>query len=51
MSIEDYNSKAQSVPTLFVVNMFPKQLKFDFERWELSKEKIDLAEERRVSFD
>jgi len=51
MSIEDYNSTAQSVPTLFVVNMFPKQLKFDFKRWELSAEKIEKAEERRVSFD
>jgi len=51
MSIEDYNSKTQSVPTVFVVNWFPKQLKFDFERWELSKEKIEAAEERTVNFD
>ena len=51
MSIEDYNSKVQSVPTVFVVGMFPKQLKFDFERWELSKEKIAVSEERTVKFD
>lgn len=50
-SIEDYNSQAQSMPTVFVVNKFPKQLKFDFERWTLSEAKIEAAEERTVSFD
>ena len=50
-SIEDYNAKAESVPTVFVVSKFPKQLKFDFERWELPKEKREASEERTVSFD
>ncbi|RLA62727.1 MAG: LemA family protein [Epsilonproteobacteria bacterium] len=50
-SIEDYNSKVESVPTIFIVNQFQKQLKFDFERWALSEAKIEQAEERTVSFD
>jgi hypothetical protein len=50
MSIEDYNSTIQSIPTLFIVGMFPKQLKFNFIRWELSKEKIQTSEERVVQF-
>jgi len=50
-SIEDYNAKVESVPTVFIVNKFPKQLKFDFERWTLSETKIAAAEERTVSFD
>lgn len=50
-SIEDYNGTAESIPAVFIVNQFPKQLKFEFERWELSEEKIKKAEERTVSFD
>jgi len=48
-SIEDYNSYAEGIPGVFIVGMFPK-LKYDFLRWELSKEKIEKAEERRVEF-
>ena len=51
MSIEDYNTTSQGIPGVFVVGIFKKQLKFDFVRWELSKEKIEKAEERVVSFD
>jgi len=50
-SIEDYNSTIESVPAVFVVNKFQKQLKFDFERWALAEEKIKASEERTVSFD
>lgn len=50
-SIEEYNSKIESVPAVFIVNQFKKQLKFDFERWSLSEAKIEKAEERTVSFD
>jgi LemA protein len=50
MSIEDYNGTVQSIPALFVVKMFPKQLKYDFKRWALSKENIKTAEERVVEF-
>jgi len=49
-SIEDYNAKAESIPAVFIVNMFPGKLKFNFERWELPAEKIRDAEERRVEF-
>lgn len=51
MSIEDYNTVSQGIPGVFVVSLFKKQLKFDFVRWELSKEKIEKSEERVVSFD
>jgi len=51
MSIEDYNTTSQGIPGVLVVSLFKKQLKFDFVRWELSKEKIEKAEERVVSFD
>lgn len=49
MSIEDYNAYAQGLPGLWIIKMFPN-LKHKFERWELSKEKIEAAEERVVSF-
>lgn len=51
MSIEDYNTTAEGIPGVLVVSLFKKQLSFDFVRWELSKEKIEKAEERVVSFD
>ncbi len=51
MSIEDYNTTAQGIPGVLVASIFKKQLSFDFVRWELSKEKIEKAEERIVSFD
>jgi LemA protein len=51
MSIEDYNTTSQGIPGVLVVSMFKKQLSFDFVRWELSREKIEKAEERVVSFD
>jgi LemA protein len=50
MSIEDYNSAVESIPGVLVAGMFPKQLKFEFLRWELSKEKIEKEEEKRVEF-
>lgn len=49
-SIEDYNAKVESIPAVFIVNQFPKQLKFDFERWSLSETKTKEAEERTVKF-
>jgi LemA protein len=49
-SIEDYNSKAESIPGVFIVALFPSMLKFTFIRWELSSEKIQQAEEKIVSF-
>ena len=51
MSIEDYNSTAQGIPGVFIVNLFKKQLYFEFKRWSLSKEKIKISEEKIVSFD
>lgn len=51
MSIEDYNGVAQGIPGVLIVSFFKKQLKFNFTRWSLSKEKIQSSEERIVSFD
>lgn len=49
-SVEDYNAYVQSFPANIVVGIFSSSLKHNFLRWELSKEKIEAAEERVVSF-
>jgi len=48
-SITRYSTTIQSVPDVFVVNMFPA-LKEDFELWELTEENITKQEEKTVSF-
>lgn len=50
MSIEDYNAYAEGIPGIWIISMFPK-LKYEFIRWTLTEEKIQEAEEKRVSFD
>jgi len=49
-SIERYKATIQSVPDVFLVNMFEKQLKEDFEYWNISEEKVQEAEDRKVEF-
>jgi len=49
-SIERYKATIQSVPDVFLVNMFEKQLKEDFEYWNISEEKVLEQEDRKVEF-
>lgn len=50
MSIEDYNTYAESAFGAIVCSMF-KHLKYKFERWSLSAESIVEAEKKVVDFD
>jgi LemA protein len=49
-SIEAYESYAKSVPPALIVGLF-KQLQSDHEYWDLSEEKIEAEESKRVSFE
>jgi len=49
-SIEEYNATKESIPYNLIISWFPK-LDEEFKYWELSKEKIEKEEDRRISFD